>query len=164
MSTGMGSRPIITSPVVLERAPVVLRKYFRISACLPKNCGQRPLYWNVLQIEPTINYLHQNQPFSGVTAGRQGAECPTPHERRTYFFFFFFFCCSLFITTENGNFFTRKKHFTPEKSGKMTLPPLKNIPLTPLQPLQLVTGWAWLSYPGRISTMFPIILLIRSPT
>ena len=53
-----GARPIITSPVVLERASVVLRKYFRISACLPKNCGQRPLYWNVLQSEPTINYLH----------------------------------------------------------------------------------------------------------
>ena len=62
------------------------------------------------------------------------------------FFFFFllcfvlFFCFSLLKTTEicfgstkNGNFLLRKKHFMPGKrSGKMTIPPLKNIPLMPL--------------------------------
>ena len=57
--------------------------------------------------------------------------------------FCFVFSFSLFKTTEfffslpKWEFSTRKKHFTPgKKSGKMTLPPLKNISLTPL-PLTL---------------------------
>ena len=57
-------------------------------------------------------------------------------------FFFFFFCLSLLKTTEicfgfwvyqNGNFLQGKKHFTlGKKSGKMTLPPQKNMPVTPM--------------------------------
>ena len=58
------------------------------------------------------------------------------NEERT---FFFFFCFSLLKTTEicfgstQTGIFYREKHFTPgKKSGKMTLPPLKNIPLMSL--------------------------------
>ena len=40
---------------------------------------------------------------------------------------------NLFWVYQNGNFFTGKKHFMPgKKSGKMTLPPQKNFPVTPL--------------------------------
>ena len=54
-------------------------------------------------------------------------------------FFFFFFGSSLFKpteicfgTTKMGRIFYREKAFNPgKKSGKMTLPPLKNIPLMP---------------------------------
>ena len=63
-------------------------------------------------------------------------------EVRTFFFFFFFFFFLLF-TFENDNFvlglpkwefFTGKKHFTPvKKSGKITLTPQKNTPVTPLE-------------------------------
>ena len=60
--------------------------------------------------------------------------------RVPFFFFFFFFGFTLFKTTEicfgstKMGIFYREKHFTPGKnSEKMTLPPLKNIPLTPLQ-------------------------------
>ena len=56
-----------------------------------------------------------------------------------FFFFFFFFFFSLLKTTEicfgstKMGIFTGKKHFTrKKKSGKMTLPPLKNKPVTPL--------------------------------
>ena len=56
-----------------------------------------------------------------------------------FFFFFFFFCFSLFKTTEiclernTMEISTRKRIFhAGKKSGKVTLPPLKNIPLTPL--------------------------------
>ena len=56
-----------------------------------------------------------------------------------FFFSFFFFCFSLFKTTEicfgstKMKIFYRGKAFhTGKKSGKMTLPPLKNIPLMPL--------------------------------
>ena len=58
-----------------------------------------------------------------------------------FFFFFLFFlsCFSLLKTTKICFGFTKmgistgKKHFTPgKKSGKMTLPPQKNMPVTPL--------------------------------
>ena len=40
---------------------------------------------------------------------------------------------NLFCVYQNGNFLKKRKHFTLGKnSGKMTLPPLKNIPLRPL--------------------------------
>ena len=53
------------------------------------------------------------------------------------FFFFLLFTFennrNLFWVYENGNFSTGKKHFTPaKKSGNMTLPPQKNMPVTPL--------------------------------
>ena len=53
------------------------------------------------------------------------------------FFFFFLFTFenyrNLFWIYQNGNFLPGKKHFTPgKKSGKMTLPPQKNMPVTPL--------------------------------
>ena len=53
------------------------------------------------------------------------------------FFFFLLFTFendgNLFWVYQNGNFFTRKKHFMPGKiPGKMTLPPQKNMPVTPL--------------------------------
>ena len=55
-------------------------------------------------------------PGKGKREGRKKGKM----EERTFFFFFFLF-------------FTGKKHFTPGKNlGKMTLPPLKNILLTPL--------------------------------
>ena len=62
------------------------------------------------------------------------------NEGRTFFFFLFFFLLfnfqnhwNLFWVYQNGNFLPGRKTFTPgKKSGKMTLPPLKNIPLTPL--------------------------------
>ena len=56
-------------------------------------------------------------------------------------FFFFFFLLftfendgNLFWVYQNGNFLPgKKKHFTPgKKSGKMTLPPQKNMSVTPL--------------------------------
>ena len=61
-----------------------------------------------------------------------------------FFFFFFFFFFFLLFTFENDwkfvlglpkwEFSTGKKHFTPgKKSGKMTLPPQKNMPVMPLQ-------------------------------
>ena len=57
-----------------------------------------------------------------------------------FFFFFILFWLSLFETTEicsgstkMGNFYPEKAYLTPgTKSGKVSLPPLKNIPLTPL--------------------------------
>ena len=49
------------------------------------------------------------------------------------FFFFCFFCFSLFKSTEICSGSTTMGFFYQEKnSGKMTLPSLKNIPLTPL--------------------------------
>ena len=40
---------------------------------------------------------------------------------------------NLFWVYQNGNFLLGKEHFTPgKKSGKMTLPPQKNFPVTPL--------------------------------
>ena len=58
-----------------------------------------------------------------------------------FFFFFFFFCLPLFETTEicfgstkMDNFYQEKAYFKPgKKSRKVTLPPLKNTPLTPLK-------------------------------
>ena len=57
-----------------------------------------------------------------------------------FFFFFFFFCFSLLKTTETcfgstkmGIFYREKNILRREKiSGKMTLPPQKNWPVTPL--------------------------------
>ena len=59
---------------------------------------------------------------------------------RTFFFFFFFFLLftfekdgNLFWVYQNGKFLPGKKHFTPgKKSGKMTFPPQKNMPVAPL--------------------------------
>ena len=59
-----------------------------------------------------------------------------------FFFFFFFFSFSLFKTTEicfgstnMGTFYCEKAfHAAGKKIGEMTLPPLKNIPLTPYAP------------------------------
>ena len=58
------------------------------------------------------------------------------------FFFFFFFSFLLFIfekdgnlfwVYQNGNFLPGKSHFhAGKKSGKMTLLPQKNMPVTPL--------------------------------
>ena len=63
------------------------------------------------------------------------------------FFFFFFFCFSLFKTTKicfgstKRKFSTGKKHFTQgKKSGKMTLPPQKNVPVTPLTTVMILTS------------------------
>ena len=58
----------------------------------------------------------------------------------SFFFLFFFFLLftfekdgNLFGVYQNGNFLPGTKHFTPgKKSGKMTLPPQKNMPVTPL--------------------------------
>ena len=58
-----------------------------------------------------------------------------------FFFFFFFFWLftfenggNLYWVYQNGNFVTGKKHFTQgKKSGKMTLPPQKNMPLMHLK-------------------------------
>ena len=53
-------------------------------------------------------------------------------------FFFFCFCTfendrNLFRVYQNGNFLPGKMHFTLGKiSGKMTLPPQKNMSVTPL--------------------------------
>ena len=57
-----------------------------------------------------------------------------------FFFFFFFFCFSrvktskiCFGSTKMEIFYGGKKHFTRgKKLGKMTLPPQKNFPVTPL--------------------------------
>ena len=57
------------------------------------------------------------------------------------FFFFFFFChfsktLKFVLGLTKWEFSNRKKYFTPgKKLGKMTLPPLKNILLTPLAEL-----------------------------
>ena len=60
--------------------------------------------------------------------------------RGPFLFFLFLFCFSLFGTTEicfgctkMENFYREKAYLTSKKSGKWTLPPLKNIPLTPLR-------------------------------
>ena len=60
--------------------------------------------------------------------------------RRGPLFFFFFFFFSLFKTTEicfgstrMGIFYQEKSFHAGKKSGNMTLPPMKNIPLTPLR-------------------------------
>ena len=56
-------------------------------------------------------------------------------ERTSFFFFAFHFSKSLkfVLSLSKWEFSTEKKHFTPgKKSGKMTLPPLKNILLMPL--------------------------------
>ena len=59
-------------------------------------------------------------------------------------FFVFFYCFPLFKTTEicfgstKMGIFYREKAFHTGKKWGMTLPPLKNIPLTPLHP-----GVAW---------------------
>ena len=60
--------------------------------------------------------------------GGKVTEC----EERTFFFSKTTEIC--FGSTKMGIFFfTGKKHYTPgKKSGKMTLPHLKNFPLTPL--------------------------------
>ena len=61
---------------------------------------------------------------------------------RRPFFFFFFFCFSLLKTTKicfgstKMGILPGKKHFTLGKSGKMTLPPQKNMPVTPLVKLK----------------------------
>ena len=62
--------------------------------------------------------------------------------RRGPFFFFFFFFFLLFnfqkpqkfvLGLPKWDFSTGEKHFRPgKKSGKMTLPPLKNVLVTPL--------------------------------
>ena len=58
--------------------------------------------------------------------------------RRGLFFFFFFFCFSLFKTTKicfgstkMGIFYQEKTFHAGKKSGKITLPPFKSIPLKP---------------------------------
>ena len=59
-------------------------------------------------------------------------------EVRTFFFFFLLFTFendrNLFWVYQKWEFSTGKEHFTPgkKKSGKMTLPPQKNMPVTPL--------------------------------
>ena len=56
-------------------------------------------------------------------------------ERTFFLFFAFHFSKPLkfVLGLTKWEFSTGKKHFTTgKKSGKMTLPPLKNIPLTPL--------------------------------
>ena len=73
-----------------------------------------------------------------------------------FFFFFFFFLFSFFFFFASHfskplkyvlgllewTFSTGKKHFTPgKKSGKMTLPPQKNFPVTP---------WAWVDNVHRL--------------
>ena len=65
------------------------------------------------------------------------------NEERTFFFFFFFFPpfknhWNLFWVYQNGNFLAgRSISRRGKKSGKTTLPPLKNIPLRPLSKRQL---------------------------
>ena len=59
------------------------------------------------------------------------------NEERTFFFLFFFAShfskpLKLVLGLQKWKFSTRKKHFMPGiKSGKMTLPPQKNFPVTP---------------------------------
>ena len=70
------------------------------------------------------------------------------------FFLCFCFCFVLFVFhfskplkkilgLPKWKFSTGKKHFTPgKKSGKMTLPPQKNFPVTPLDILKIAEGTA----------------------
>ena len=56
-------------------------------------------------------------------------------ESFSFFFFFTFHFSKVFCVYQNGNFLLGKGISCWEKkSGKMTLPPLKNTPLTPLLP------------------------------
>ena len=91
-------------------------------------------------------------------------------EVRTFFFFFFFFLLfsfendgNLFLGLPKWKFSTGKKHFTPgKKSGKMTLPPQKSMPVTPLKkihlyrlhtlPLALLKGSLKVQKPRRLLT------------
>ena len=59
-------------------------------------------------------------------------------------FFFFSFCFSLLKTTETcfgstrmGIFYRKKTFHAGKKSGKMTLPPQKNMPVTPLAAIHM---------------------------
>ena len=80
-----------------------------------------------------------------IVKGRQkignGSRKVIKKEVRT--FFFFFFCFSLLKTMEIGStkmgIFYQKKAFLggKKKSRKMTLPPQKNMPVTPLPKLYL---------------------------
>ena len=82
------------------------------------------------------------------------------------FVFCFLFVCLLFTfqndenffwVYQNGNFLPVKKHFTPgKKSGKMTLPPQKNFPVTPLS-----ASWPVLNRNFTFVCMFPFMFVIR---
>ena len=65
-------------------------------------------------------------------------------KRKDLFFLSFLFQTTeicLFWVNQSGNFLRGKKHFMlGKKSGKMTLPPLKNIPLTPLPVISKTVG------------------------
>ena len=84
-----------------------------------------------------------------------GSRKTSEKEVRPFFFFFFFFFFFAFhfwkrrkfvLGLPKWEFSTGKKHFTPgKKSGKMTLPPQKNMPVTPLHHLR--AGLQCLSQP-----------------
>ena len=67
-----------------------------------------------------------------------GSRKTSEKEVRTFFFFFFFAFHfwkwqKFVLGLPKWEFSAGKKHFTPgKKSGKMTLPPQKNMPVTPL--------------------------------
>ena len=75
-----------------------------------------------------------------VENGKWKVEKLQNEERSFFFFFFFSFFASHFskplkfvLSLPKWKFSTGKKHFTPGKnSGKMTLPPQKKFPVTPL--------------------------------
>ena len=83
------------------------------------------------------------------------------NEERTFLFIFFFFDFHFWkplkfvLGLPKWEFSTRKNHFTLGKiSGKMTLPPLKNIPLAPLLFSAMTYGSLW----GNLNTISGIFL------
>ena len=81
------------------------------------------------------------------------------NEERTFFFLTMKFVLSL----PKCEFSTEKKHFTlGKKSGKMTLPPVKNIPLTPLKTGLCLGGKLLELGPGSLFANCPDLLKTRT--
>ena len=76
-----------------------------------------------------------------------------------FFFFFFHFWKRRKFVLPKWKFPTGKKHFTPgKKSGKMTLPPQKNMPVTPLMRVGLLTNSKSLKLLWHFFTQFTLSL------
>ena len=96
---------------------------------------------------------------------REGGKVTKWEEDLFFFFFFFFsFCFLLFKTTKivfwstkMEIFYREKAYFMPgKKSGKMTLPPQKIFPVTPLAKNHVFTQWPhmWVWVCGEVCISF----------
>ena len=100
----------------------------------------------------------ENRKREGVKLKMEGGKV---RKWREDFFFFFFFAVhfskplTFILGLPKWEFSTGKKHFMPgKKSGKMTLHPLKNIPLTPLPSLYVLLCYSKL-FPPNVASSLP---------